>query len=244
MRQGATLLAALYLIVPVALMYLLSLQRPMYKPKFLLLATPGYFLLQARGALALGHWAGRLLRGRAQAVLSAALAALIVLGTAAAAGAGLYGLYTASRYFRDDYRGIAAYISAAAVPGDAVLVNAPAQIETFDYYYHGDLPQYPLPQQRPIDTAQTETELAAMVAQHSRIFAVYWATDESDPEGFIEGYLDSHCFKAMDSWFGDVRLVIYAVPQAADAATATSLDAGFARPATLIPSSACRAPRF
>ena len=57
---GATLLPALYLLTPVALMYLLSLQRPMYKPKFLLLATPGYLLLQARGALALGHWAGRL----------------------------------------------------------------------------------------------------------------------------------------------------------------------------------------
>jgi hypothetical protein len=209
-------------------MYLLSLQRPMYKPKFLLLATPGDFLLQARGALALGAWARRLVRGRAQASLSAAVAAVALLGAVGAAGYGLRGLYTDARYFRDDYRGIAAYISAAAATGDAILINAPAQIETFDYYYHGDLPEYPLPQQRPIDTAQAEAELAAIVAEHSRIYAVYWATDESDPQGFIEGYLDSHCFKALDSWFGNVRLVVYAVPRAVPAAMVSESGAEFA----------------
>ena len=52
------------------------------------------------------------------------------------------------------------------------------------------------------------------VAKHRRIYAIYWATDESDPEGLIEGWLDTHCYKAMDSWFGNLRLVVYAVPRA------------------------------
>jgi hypothetical protein len=41
---------------------------------------------------------------------------------------------------------------------------------------------------------------------------VLWATDESDPGRFIEGWLDQHTYKAMDSWYGNVRLVVYAVP--------------------------------
>ncbi|MGB9879297.1 MAG: hypothetical protein ACPLRM_00920, partial [Anaerolineae bacterium] len=51
-----------------------------------------------------------------------------------------------------------------------------------------------------------------LVEKHQRIFAILWATDESDPERFIEGWLDEHCYKAIDLWYGNVRLVIYAVP--------------------------------
>ena len=51
-----------------------------------------------------------------------------------------------------------------------------------------------------------------MIAGRERIFAVLWATDESDPERFVEGWLDQHAYKAMDSWYGNVRFVIYAVP--------------------------------
>jgi hypothetical protein len=47
---------------------------------------------------------------------------------------------------------------------------------------------------------------------------LFWGTDESDPGRFIERWLDQRTFKALDSWHGNVRLVIYAVPQ--EAATA------------------------
>ena len=57
-------------------------------------------------------------------------------------------LLSRSSHFRDDYRGIARTISAAGRPGDAIVLNAPGQIDIFSYYFKGDAPVC-LPRQRP-----------------------------------------------------------------------------------------------
>jgi len=203
-------LSALYLLVPIAVMYGLTLRRPMYKPKFLLLATPAYYILLARGLIACGHWAERVSRSRWARM---GLTLLLTAAVCAASAYSLYHLYYDARYYRDDYRGIVAYINATAGSEDAILINAPSQIETVDYYYHGLLAQYPLPLERPMDTARTEAALQGIVERHPRVYAILWATGDSDPGRFIEGWLDQRCFKALDSWFGNVRLAVYAVPQ-------------------------------
>jgi hypothetical protein len=110
----------------------------------------------------------------------------------------LKGYYSDPRYARDNYRGIAQYIQALGAPGDAVLINAPGQVETFSYYYHGNLPVIPLPLQRPLDKETTLADLQNLVKDRKRVFAVFWATDESDPDRFIEGWLDSNTYKTMD----------------------------------------------
>jgi hypothetical protein len=56
------------------------------------------------------------------------------------------------------------------------------------------------------------------------VFAVFWATDESDPERFVEGWLDSHAYRAFDSWYGNVRLAVYAVPERVASAPDRVLD--------------------
>jgi mannosyltransferase len=219
-------LCILYLWVPVGIMYVLSLQRPMYNPKFLLLCSVPFCLFLAQGVLyawsppasgetgvatldqarhsalpRLWIWLGRAL------VLAATV---LVIGSSASS---LRSYYFDPRYARDDYRAIAQYIQAVEGEGDAVLINAPGQIETFTYYYRGQLPLYPLPRQRPLNEPETERDLQQMVQGRKRIFAVLWATDESDPDRFVEGWLDQHTYKALDSWYGNVRLVVYAVPK-------------------------------
>jgi mannosyltransferase len=215
----------LYLFVPISMMYVLSLQRPMYNPKFVLLCTPPFYLFLAQGILSLAGRQGRAWQStrtpnsaagsRETPVwpwlrIAASLIAIVFI-----AGSSLYSLrayYFDSRYARDDYRGIAQYVHAVERADDAVLINAPGQIETFTYYYQGKLSLYPLPRQRPLDEVQTEADLRQMIKGRKRIFAVLWATDESDPRRFVEGWLDQHTYKAMDSWHGNVRLVVYAVP--------------------------------
>ncbi len=206
------LLALLHWLMPLALIYILSRTRPVYHPKFLLLATPGFALLAARGIAALAGRVGAqdrpsLLRGVRWALSGCALLAILAAGLP-----GLSNYYTNPRYARDDYRGIARYIEALGGPGDAVLINAPSQVETFAHYYRGPAPVYPLPRQRPPDREQTLRELEALTGTAERIFGVFWATDESDPERLVEGWLDSHAYKALDAWYGNVRLVAYAVP--------------------------------
>ncbi|MBC7261561.1 MAG: hypothetical protein H5T63_06075, partial [Chloroflexi bacterium] len=227
--EGSTLyiLCALYLFVPIAIMYIISLQRPMYNPKFLLLCTVPFHLFLAQGVVYLANHVGRLWHlvtakeSHADKQVSQSepgpryiALSLFVAFVTISSVASLKAYYFDPRYARDDYRSIARYIETVEGKGDAVLINAPGQIETFTYYYQGHLPLYPLPRQRPLDKTQTEAELTQLVEKHQRIFAILWATDESDPERFIEGWLDEHCYKAIDSWYGNVRLVIYAVPAA------------------------------
>ena len=199
----------LCLVVPIAVLYLMSLQRPMYNPKFLLLCAVPFALLLAQGALTLSslappgptRWLGLLLTlgGMTWVVISATIS--------------LRAYYFDPGYARDNYRGIARYIEALGVDGDVVLINAPAQVETFSYYYAGSLPVFPLPRQRPLDRSLTQQDLQQLVEGRKRVFAILWATDESDPERFIEGWLDARTYKAMDSWYGNVRLAVYAIPE-------------------------------
>jgi len=214
-RWFGGLVLALYLAAPIVVMALASLERPMYKTKFVLLATPPLYVLVGVGVAAIGRWVARLLGRRGVGVIAGAL---VMLGVLAPSASGLGRLYWDRATYRDDYRGIAAYIAEAAGPDDAILINAPSQIETFGYYYQGTLPIYPLPRQRPIDVHGTVAELEALAERHDRIYAVLWATNESDPERVIEGWLDIHAFKAMDRWFGDVRLAMWALPRSTEGA--------------------------
>lgn len=207
---SAYTVAILYLAIPISALYLASLRRPMYNPKFLLWVTPAYYILVARGVHTLmpEQWSHR----DAKIWLRAFLASLGFAFTLLAPLTSLANYYFDSQYARDDYRGIARYIEVMEKPGDAILINAPSQIETFMLYYRGGLPIYPLPRQRPLDEDATEADLNEMIAGRNRIFAILWATAESDPQRFVETWLDKHAYKATDSWYGHVRFVTYAVP--------------------------------
>ncbi|MBC7262772.1 MAG: glycosyltransferase family 39 protein [Chloroflexi bacterium] len=207
---GAHIIVVLYLAIPIGALYLASLRRPMYDPKFLLWVMPAYYVLVARGICTL------LPEQRSyrdvKAWLRALLAGMGFAFTLLAPLTSLANYYFDSQYARDDYRSIAHYIEVIEKTGDAILINAPSQIETFMLYYRGGLPIYPLPRQRPLDEDATQAELKEMITGRNRIFAIFWATDESDPHRFVETWLDEHAYKAIDSWYGDVRFVIYAVP--------------------------------
>jgi 4-amino-4-deoxy-L-arabinose transferase-like glycosyltransferase len=221
-------LLLLWLGVPLALIFALGLYREAYG-KFLLVCSPAVCLLLA--AALTWPWAGRppAVRGRA---LLRGVQLLLGVGIAALSAVALRNYFVEPAYARDDYRGIAAYIGAMGRPGDAILLNAPGQQEVFGYYYRGDLPVHPLPASRPPDPSATEAALAAMAGPGGRIFAVLWATGESDPGHLVEGWLDGHTYKALDSWYGNVRLAVYAVPEQTPSAPGVRLDVPLSEPAS------------
>jgi len=182
-----------------------SLWRVFFKDKFLLFVHPAYVLGLA--AFIQGCW--RYFQSKA---LARVVPALLLVGLLGVAGVSLGHLYTDPVYQRDDYRGLIAEIQRTAGPDDAILINAPSQIETVGYYHHGPQELVPLPLSRPLDPATVQAQLEELVATHPRIYGLFWATDESDPQRFIETWLDQHTYKAEDRWFGALRLVIYAVP--------------------------------
>ena len=192
--QGMTV--ALWLAAPVALMFGLGLFSDAFL-KFLLVASPAWVLLSVAAA--------RLLPRPDLGYLAVAACAT------ALAAVGLPSYYT-SPTVRDNYAGVAAYVAAVAEPATAVVVlDAPGQADVWSYYDPG-LPVLALPRQRPPDTATTLAALAEATDDRRQVFALYWATDEADPERIVEGWLNRHAFRGLESWQGNVRFVAYSVP--------------------------------
>jgi 4-amino-4-deoxy-L-arabinose transferase-like glycosyltransferase len=214
------LIAPAWAIIPALALLALGLYREAYL-KFLLVSSPAISLLLARAVLGPASWlqTREVRDGAAPTGVSRTaplLASVWVVGALALIG-GLSGAALA-RYFsdpaaaRDDYRGISRFIMATGHPGDAIVLDAPGQQEVFDYYYEGDLPVYPLPRQRPLDPEATRRELEDLLT-HEKLFAVYWGAQEADPGGIIESWLDSHGYKTMEEWRGDVRMAVYVMPE-------------------------------
>lgn len=206
-RMFVTLLLLLWFFGPVILTGFIF--NPAFL-KFLLVAAPALAILLAAGLVYLARLA------RPQ-WLGLGLSGACLAGLMATSLLSLYYYYTSDDAARDNYRGIVQFIKSVGEAGDAIILNAEGQQDVFGYYYEQqpalEAPVYPLPQRRPLDETATLSELEAIAAGADKIFAVYWAARQADPNGLIEHWLDTHLFKATDQWYGHVRLASYAAPQ-------------------------------
>ncbi len=226
----AILSLLLWALVPVAVMYVVSLSRPAYNPKFLLLATPAFYILAARGLARI--YPGIFLRERYPRSRPSPLRyfnfAVAVIASVAFIPS-LQNYYFDPRYARDDYRALIRYIDANARERDGILIDAPGQIDVVRYYHRGAQPIFLLPRMRPPDPDATRADVDQMLAQVAgppadpagprgatrggvpRLYAIYWATDQSDPQKVIEARLAENAFQARDTWYGNVRLAVYGI---------------------------------
>ena len=196
--------------VPLLFMYAAGTTQPAFY-KFMLTAVP-FFVL----------WLGRALdlprRWQKQKwiwLIPLLLFMPYLWGTAVS----LSNLYQNPTFARADYRGIVQRIAAADHPNAGIILNAPNQWEVFTYYHRDGAPVYPLPKGQP-DPAILEPQLAEIAARHDRLYALFWGADQRDPHRVVESWLDANSFKATEEWVGDVRFVVYALPEG----PASSLD--------------------
>jgi len=223
-RRGQTITPLLWLLVPVALTLALGLLTEPFS-KFLLAAVPALCVLLGNGLAAIPVRAGpddlpawllprrqRIVEALRLAVWLAGLAGLVI-----ATYFSLNNLYFNPAYARDDYRAIARRVADDARAGDAVILISPNQWEAYSYYHASPAPAYPLPRARPLDVAATVAELESIALAHSRLFVLFWGEAQADPAQVVEGWLNAHAFKAEDTWYGGVRLAVYAAAQPAPA---------------------------
>ena len=221
-RSGAGATLLLWTLLPIGAMFVFGLFSPAFL-KFLLVLSPAWCLLTAAAALpfpdlfATGRSASSSARDVTAAQTDAgrfdnlrryaAPGAVAALGLALALAV-LPGYY-ADPAARDNYADMARTVAALGDPErDLVILNAPGQTDVWRFYDPG-VRVLPLPAERPPDRDRTEATLVNETAGRRNLFAVLWATEQSDSEGIVENWLGRNAFKGLESWQGNVRFATY-----------------------------------
>jgi hypothetical protein len=202
-------------LVPLAAMWLVGATQPAFFKFMLVIVSPlcllagaGWWwgwhgsISQKRSTINTGPSAGKIVRRLVLIIL----AVPILWGSYQS----LRNMYYEPGYARADYRAMAAQIATEAHPNAAIVLNAANQWEVFTYYHKDGATVFPIPRGYP-DPAVIDDELSDIIANHDRVYAIFWGEDQRDPQRLVERWLDANAFKAREEWIGDVRFVTYAV---------------------------------
>jgi 4-amino-4-deoxy-L-arabinose transferase-like glycosyltransferase len=94
-------------------------------------------------------------------------------------------------------------------PDQVLLLQDADQRGIIAYYDKTMLPYAPFPINRAEDSAANDAALIELAAVHPQINALFWAQQESDPQGLLEQWLNTNTYKIGEQWLGNVRLAQY-----------------------------------
>jgi mannosyltransferase len=206
--QGFSLVL-LYLMVPALATLLISYRHPKCVP-CLLLITPAYYLLAAKGLATLRahrRWAG----------LAVILFTVILVGTVQS----LYNGYFVREYARDDFRAVLGYIEANAWEDDAVIIVSGHAYPILDYYNRLGLAAYPIPPRlaasvvQPVNRQLVAETLNEIVAHHRRVWLILWQERLADPARLVLNELVAHTTRlGVGAEFHGLALLLFSLEDA------------------------------
>jgi hypothetical protein len=207
-KVGAILAA--HLLLPVLVIYLISLFQPLYHVRYVFTYSPPFYILLAAGLARL--------KGRALPL------SLVVILSASAYS--VYNFHFDPHYATDDHRGAVEFLEERLRPGDALLINAGYAYPAFLYYYDGPIawrgrlvdyrPETvkgegvvilqsgsiggsptlgwgdPDSDFYPTTEEETARALERLFAHHPRLWVYRIYDTVTDPQGFIRGWLSEH----------------------------------------------------
>ena len=210
----------LYLVIPPALILILSYNAPKFNARYAMISHPAFLLILAGGLGALwqrlvappGHPIRRILAG-----LAAGLALTFILGVSAYAN---HNAYTDPAFARADFRGVARYLRRHVEPDEAIVLTSGHMFPVFDYYAPG-LERFLLPDSPTLDTTQTldysiAADLNEGLAGRSGVWVVRWQDEVVDPVGYLAAMLAAAGEEqAVSRSFAQIGLQHYRLPSGA-----------------------------
>lgn len=199
-----TLYLLLAVFVPLVAMLAVWSQIPNVATRYLVIVTPPFLLLVARGIVLLAT-ASTMQRSLRSLALGARTTGqlLIVLAIAGSVSA-LPGYYATPR---QDYRGLLAMVTALAGPNDAIVHLWPSD-HAIQYYYRGPLPYYTL--HFPEDPAGAAARLNEIARGRESLWVIYNYDDWNDPARFAQHSLNERSSEPPQEWrFAGLLLTRY-----------------------------------
>ncbi len=205
----------LYLGLPVLLLLLVSYQRPKFHPRYLMLASPAFFLLISGGiagllAVARSNAGRRRVGGLASACV---FLSFIVLTSAYA----VYNAYFDIDFLKDDFRSAARYIEEHKGDNEVVILSSGHFFPVFTYYYHeGDW--YPIPDEPTLSAERVlnydlADQLNRILPGKDGVWVLLWQHEVVDPVGFLTMMLgEEGNIMPYEGGFWGLELLHYVMP--------------------------------
>lgn len=192
--QGWGFLAA-WLILPLLIVYLVSLYRPVFTDRYLILILPAFVLLLAAGLVSLAK--------RWPPLAALALALVLLFSTR--------GLWIQSQTpLKAGFRHAAQAFAAQAQPGDLVLFVMPYAQRAFAYYHPQPVRTVEAPY---TNYGLSEAELDAAMRQLThgspRLWLLLSEADFWDARGLIPAWCEAHASRLSAQTFPYVELRLY-----------------------------------
>ncbi len=199
----------LYSSLPAVLLFLISYQRPKFHPRYLMLASPAFFLILAGGL------AGLLERGKSWRWLPFSLGFFCFLVATSAYSD--FNAYFDVRFTKDDFRSAARYIQNHIQDNEVVILTSGHLFPVFTYYYDQDN-WHPIPDEPTLSTERVlnysvADDLNRIVAGKEGVWLLLWQDEVVDPNGFLTMMLgEEGKLLPFEGGFWGLKLYHYALP--------------------------------
>jgi len=190
--QSPMIWLCLWLALPLLLYFYVLRDRPFFHPRYIMLATPPYYLLLA---YAIGQIWKRV----------PAFGLLSVVFLLVAFVPAIQADFFDPASFGDDTRGLARFIESQAGENDVVLIDVPYP---FDYYYHGQAPAHYLF----VDIHTVAQRLTELCRGRERAFWIRWHKSDTDPRGTVLFLLDKYGQRLGQAGFRGYDVLWYRLP--------------------------------
>ncbi len=182
----------LWLALPILLYFYVLRDRPFFHPRYIMLATPPYYLL-------LAYAVGQIWK---RVPVVGLLSAIFLLAAFVPA---IQADYFDPAGFGDDTRGLAHFIESQAGKNDVILIDVPYP---FDYYYHGLAPAHYLF----VDIHTVAQRLTTLCQGRERVFWIRWHKSDTDPRGAVLFLLDKYGQPLGQASFRGYEVLWYQLP--------------------------------
>jgi len=185
----------LYLLMPVVVVYLISLGMPIFADRYLIAVAAPFCLLLACGLEAL-RTRSRLLCG------------LCLIAVLSISGQGLW--VQAHTTLKADFRSAAAYFAGHASPEDLVIVHMPYIHRNFEYYYRQAYRRADgLYTNAGLPSAEVAERMASLTAGRQVIWLLKSEAEMWDRRNLVQQWLDEHLRLTAEAHFQRVDLYRY-----------------------------------
>jgi len=195
--RRSRLLLLVWLLLPMLLIYLISLRTPVFEPRYLIFLTPAFYLLTGLGVIALS----RLAWG------AAGLALIIIVSFS------LLGVWVQAKTpLKSDFRVAASYVMAHRQNNAPIMFQMPYVRHTFDYYFDGEY----VPLEGPwANNGTSEAQVGDTMARTLEAYPEVWlVASESwlwDSRDLTRAWLDQHAQVIESASFALVDVYHYRV---------------------------------